>query len=143
MTDLSENEVLGDLDLPLDVPALPFPALTATLQDLYDERARRLAGGFDFDFGDDRGVHRIGTTDGDMIGWNEVTTLAGALVAAGQPNQSIIIVTDTGVAEVTAAEWQQILIAAAGFRQPIWGASFALQALDPLPEDFRADSYWS
>lgn len=129
-------------ELSLEVPALPLPAAPLSINDVFTERSRRLALGFDYDFGDARGVHRIGTTPEDMIGWNEVTTLAGALIASGAEGTLITIVTDTGVAEVTAEEWQQILIAAANFRQPIWGASFLLQAADPLPDDFRSDSYW-
>lgn len=106
------------------------------------ERARRLAAGFDFAFGDARGVHRIGTTPSDLAGWDEVTTLAQAMINAGQPDGQITIVTDTGPANITATEWQSILIAAANFRQPIWAASFALQAMDEIPLDFAADGYW-
>lgn len=120
---------------------LPGPLVRPV--DLHAERDRRLALGFDYGFGDARGVHRINTTLGDMAGWDEVTKFAQALINAGLGDQTIIIATGTGVAQVTAIEWQGVLIAAAAFRQPIWGASFVLEALDPIPLDFREDSYWT
>lgn len=106
------------------------------------ERARRLATGFDYDFGDGRGIHHIGTTEADMRGWDEVSKGASAAMALGLSDSSIAIVTDTGPVTVTAAEWQQILLAATAARQPIYAASFALQAMDPIPADFADDSYW-
>lgn len=106
------------------------------------ERDRRLSLGFDYNFGDVRGTHRIGTTPNDMIGWDEVTKATQALVAVGRETTPLTIVTDTGPATITAREWQDILVAAAVFRQPIWAASFALQAMSPIPEDFAADAYW-
>lgn len=105
------------------------------------ERARRLALGFNYDFGDSRGVHRIGTSDADMVGWDDVTKLAAAMLAAGQA-APINIVTNTGPATVTPQEWQLILLAAGAYRQPIWAASFALQAMVPIPADYPADSRW-
>lgn len=107
------------------------------------ERDRRLSLGFDYDFGDDRGTHHFGTTPDDMKGWDEVTTLAAAMIAAGQEADTITILTDTAPAVVTAAEWQDVLLAAGAFRQPIWQASFAIAAMDPIPQDFTDDSYWS
>ena len=98
------------------------------------ERVRRLALGFNYDFGDARGVHRIGTTEGDMTGWDEVTSWANAMLALGNTATTITIVTDTGPAEVTAQEWQGVLAGAAAFRQPIWGASFVLMNMDPIPD---------
>lgn len=109
---------------------------------IISERKRRLARGFDHDFGDTRGVHRIGTTPTDMEGWREVTDLANALLAAGDTETAVAIITDTGPVDVTAPEWTSILLAAAAFRQPIWGASFALQAMEELPEDVTADELW-
>jgi hypothetical protein len=106
------------------------------------ECARRLALGFDYDFGDGRGVHRFGTTPRDMAGWDEVSKLAQALANSGAPSTPINIATDTGLCQVTAPEWDAILIAAAAFRQPIWAASFALQAMTPIPEDYAAAEYW-
>jgi hypothetical protein len=106
------------------------------------ERDRRLALGFDFDFGDNRGVHRIGTTTNDMVGWNDVTSFANALSGLGDTTTTISILTDTGVASVTAPEWLQILVAAAAVRQPIWASSFALSAMETLPSDYTDDSYW-
>lgn len=119
----------------------PVPPPSA--QDVIEERRRRLAAGFDYDFGDERGVHRIGTSDDDMIGWDEVTKGAYSAIALGQPNTPIMIVTDTGAAQITAMEWQSILAAAAQFRQPIWQASFALQAMTPIPHDYADDKYWT
>lgn len=118
------------------------PLLPPTVDDVLAERARRLSAGFNFDFGDGRGVHRIGTTDADQIGWDEVTKYSQALVAAGQGEQQIGIVSDTGPTMVTAVEWQSILIAAGEFRQPIWTASFILQAMNPIPPDFADDGFW-
>jgi hypothetical protein len=117
-------------------------AVVPTAADVEIERKRRLAAGFDYAFPDARGTHRIGTTDADMAGWSEVTMLAGAMIAAGQPAGTIAIVTNTGPATVTAIEWQSILLAAAAFRQPIWAASFALQAMSPIPADYADDAHW-
>lgn len=113
-----------------------------TEADIIAERQRRLAAGFLYDFGDARGTHEFGTTDADMAGWTEVTQLANALLASGDTATAINIVTNTGHATVTAAEWQYVLLAAASFRQPIWAASFALQAMEPIPADFDDDQYW-
>lgn len=92
------------------------------------EREARLAAGFDYDFGDARGVHRIGTTRSDLAGWDEVTKYADALRAANDTVTEIAIATDTGSTTVTAHEWNAIQLAAAAFRQPIWAASFAVEA---------------
>lgn len=108
------------------------------------ECQRRLDLGFDYDFGDARGVHHIGTTDQDMKGWDEVTMAAQAMITAGAGSTAINIVTETGAATVTALEWNAILIAAAQARQPIWQASFALQAMDPIPADYATnETYWA
>lgn len=114
-----------------------------SIQDIISERERRLAAGFDYDFGDERGVHRIATTKADMEGWDEVAKLAAALVAVGDTTTLISIMTETGAAQITSLEWSQIALAAAQFRQPIWAASFALQAMDPIPGDYDDDGYWS
>lgn len=120
-------------------PAMPAP----TVAQVQAECDRRLAGGFDYDFTDGRGVHTIGTTEKDMKGWREVTDMANALVALGDTSTTITISTDTGVAAVTALEWQAILLAAAAFRQPIWAYSFALQAQDPIPANYTDDEHWT
>lgn len=117
-----------------------LPAVTAS--DVIAERSRRLAQGFDFDFGDVRGVHRIGTTAEDRAGWQEVTDATGAMIALGNGSATLLIVTDTGPVEITASEWQQILVAAAAARQPIWQASFVLQQMEPIPRGFASDGYW-
>jgi len=106
------------------------------------ERERRLGVGFAYDFGDTRGVHRIATSEQDMRGWDEVTKIANAMLALNDPVSTIDIVTEAGPVQVTAIEWQHILIAAAAFRQPIWTASFALQAMNPIPLDVTGDQYW-
>jgi hypothetical protein len=123
-----------------------FTAPTApahTVSNVITERQRRLTAGFDYDFADARGVHRIGTTKADLDGWDEVSKAASALVALGLPNQEIGIVTDTGPCNVTAIEWQSVLVGAMQFRQPIFAASFVLQASDPIPQNYADDSNWS
>lgn len=116
---------------------------TPTVDDVETERKRRLSIGFDYNFGDARGVHRIGTTESDMKGWDEVSKYAGALIDAGQQSTPISIATNTGVCTVTPIEWRAIEIASAAFRQPLWAASFALMATDPIPASYADDSYWS
>ncbi len=118
------------------------PAPPVTPSDIQLERARRLGLGFDYDFGDARGVHHIGTNEEDMKGWDEVAKASGAFIALGQSGAEFTIVTNTGPATVTALEFQGILAAAAQARQPIWAASFVLQQMNPLPADYTDDSYW-
>lgn len=115
-------------------------ALTQT--DVIAERETRLAAGFGYDFGDARGVHHIATTADDMKKWQEVTDSANALINLGQSTQTITIATETGPVDVTAMEWQAILVATAQFRQPIYQASFALMAMDPIPDDFATNPIW-
>jgi hypothetical protein len=107
-----------------------------------DERKRRLAEGFYYDFDDARGVHLIDTTEQDLIGWDEVTKAATSFAALGQTTQQINIVTNTGPVTVTATEWLQIIVAATEFRQPIWAASFALQEMETIPADYADDKWW-
>jgi hypothetical protein len=111
--------------------------------DVHAERDRRLALGFDFDFGAERGVHRFATTPGDMVGWQDVTTWATVQAVTGNETVTLPIKTETGPTVVTAAEWFAVLNTATAFRQPIWAASFVLEAMDPIPADFRQDSYWT
>tara|TARA_R110000796_G_scaffold128932_2_gene244559 strand:- start:283 stop:843 length:561 start_codon:yes stop_codon:yes gene_type:complete len=113
-----------------------------TVAQVITERQRRLAAGFDYDFADARGVHTIGTTEADMNGWDEVSKAASALVGLGLPDQAISIVTDTGPCDVTAIEWQSVLVSAMQFRQPIFAASFVLQGSDPIPQDYDDDVNW-
>lgn len=120
----------------------PDPA-PGTVEGVLAERARRLAMGFDYDFGDDRGVHRIGTTEDDLKGWDEVTKWANAAIATDNADDTLTILTETGTATVTPLEWQAILLAATAARQPLWAASFTLCATVPIPSDYTADSYWS
>lgn len=106
------------------------------------ERERRLALGFTYTFGDTRGAHVIGTSEQDMKGWSEITMASQAAMALGLATTPLNIVTNTGPATVTAQEWQQILLAASQFRQPIWASSFRLQTMAQIPADYTSDSYW-
>lgn len=129
---------------PDDGVARTYPDKTAipvTAAQVQAECARRLAVGFDYDFGGERGVHRFGTTERDLAGWDEVRALAAARVAETDTTP-ITIATDTGICQIAPDEWPQIDIAAADFRQPIWAYSFALQAQDPIPPDYTDDGYW-
>lgn len=114
---------------------------TLTARHIYAERDRRLALGFDYDFGDDRGVHKIGTTEADLRGWNEVTTAFGAADKLSIA-LTLTIMTETGPAQVNSAEWAAILLQSATVRQAIWAASFALQESDPIPDDYTNDIHW-
>lgn len=118
-------------------------SVPVTLEEIVAERERRLALGFNYDFGDERGKHRIATTDADMKGWREVDDLAQTYINLGQPTGPLVIETQTGSANITAMEWQQIKLEAAKFRQPLWLRSFMLQAMSPIPGNFTDDSYWS
>lgn len=126
----------GNTIQPADVPPI-------TVNNIVKERERRLTLGFDYNFNDVRGIHHIGTTENDMIGWDEVTKFANALISTGNGAQLLTIVTDTGPVQLTALEWQGVLIAAGMFRQPIWAASFYLQTLDPIPANYTNDMYWA
>ncbi|MCC5960533.1 MAG: hypothetical protein JJU08_14470 [Rhodobacteraceae bacterium] len=125
---------------------LPPPEVPPSQEELAErigqERDRRLAAGFNYDFGDARGAHRINTTDKDMRGWDEVTKLAQTALNLGQSDAPIGIKTGTGRVTVTAAEWQMILLAAGQHRQPIFNAAFDLREMDPIPEDYADDTWW-
>ena len=125
--------------IPTQQPVITLPV---TIDDVIRERSRRLQEGFNYNFNDQRGIHHIGTTNQDMMGWDEVSKFAAALLAIGDTTTVINIVTNTGPTQVTALEWQNILIAAAQFRQPIWAASFYLQSLNSIPTDYQNDQYW-
>jgi hypothetical protein len=138
--------VLGDsagVSVQADQVVVTYAVPLPTVNDVAAERNRRLALGFNYDFGDARGVHHIGTTDADMVGWGEVSTYAGALIDSGDVETLIAIATDTGLCQVTAPEWRAVEVAAAEFRQPLWAASFALMAQSPIPEDYTNDTYWT
>lgn len=123
--------------------AEPVPPVSVTMDDIVVERQRRLSLGFDYDFQDGRGVHHIGTTDEDMIGWDEVTKFSQAAINIGAPNTLMNILTDTGSVQITALEWQAILMRATAVRQPIWMSSFALMAMQTIPTDYKDNKYWS
>ena len=133
-TERVENGFLVPWTMPLE-----YEALIGAVE---MERKRRLAVGFDYDFKDERGVHRIGTTEQDEKGWDKVTKLASAYLMVGKPDAKILIVTDHGPVYVTAIEWQNVLIAAAEFQQPIFAKSFAIQAMQPSPQDVENPEYW-
>lgn len=110
--------------------------------DVLSERRRRLAAGYEHDFGDDRGVHLLATGVDDMTGWDDLTRAALAAIALGQPEKSFTIVTETGTADVSAAEWAAIVDAMSDRRQAIWQASFALLSKKSIPKDFARNSRW-
>lgn len=108
------------------------------------ERDRRLAlASFTYDFGDDRGIHVIGTDEKDMKAWmDEVIPIAQARLALGDATP-INIVTNTGPVSVTPTEWMDIVNTGGAGRQAIWQYYFALIAMDPIPSDYQDDQYWS
>ena len=128
----------------VDVQPYEPPVVVVTADDVGAERDRRLALGFSFNFGDERGAHRFGTTPRDWIGWDRVTKMKDALFQAGDSTTTIHIDTETGGADVTGPEWNGILLyAAATFEQPLWQASFILQAMSPIPLDYATNAaYW-
>lgn len=120
-------------------------APTAITQEMLTaESERRLSVGFDFNFADERGVHRFGTTPQDMKRWTEeVTPLAQAASNTGNPDRLISIKTDTGPVDISASEWWIILNAAGAWRQPIYAAYFLLKSLSPIPNDYAVnDQHW-
>lgn len=121
-------------------PIAPAPIIT--IEQVVAERGRRLSLGFAYNFNDARGIHRIGTTPADKDGWDDVTKGAQAMINLGAGTSTLDVVTDTGPVTITATEWQHILLAATAFRQPIWTASFRLQAMNPIPADYAADIHW-
>jgi hypothetical protein len=135
----SNDMVLADDELSLRVGT----AKADLIDGIVAERQRRLSLGFDYDFQDVRGVHRVGTTPEDMTGWREVIDFANALIDTGDTTTTIAIVTDTGPTNVTAPEWQAVMLQAATVRQRIWAKSFVLQAMNPIPEDYANDNYWT
>lgn len=112
-----------------------------TAAHVHAERDRRLAGGFIYDFGNERGEHFFGTTTDDMKGWEEVRSGAGVIRRLGL-STLLRISTKTGAVEITPEEWDLVEFAALTFRQPIWQASFDLEAMDPIPADYADDVHW-
>lgn len=133
----TEAELTGALK------AYGLPGPRVLPEDVHAERDRRLALGFSYDFGDERGTHVIRTTPGDMVGWDEVSKWANVRAVRGQLQATLTIATGNGAVVVTADDWLNILDAATAFRQPIWGASFVLEAMNPIPADFREEAYWT
>ena len=83
--------------------ARPSLCLQISPEQVQAERRRRLALGFDYDFGDARGIHTLATTEKDMEGWAEVTQWANAMIAKGKPGETLLIATETGPATPTVA----------------------------------------
>lgn len=113
-----------------------------TVADVQAERDRRLNEGFVYDFKDKRGQHRIGASDSDWIGWQEVSAIATKALMRDKPKTVLDIVTDTGPLSVTADEWLDILDAIEAFRQPIVLAAFSLMVREPIPADLSNDTLW-
>lgn len=107
------------------------------------ERERRMALGFDYDFQDARGVHRFGTTQADMKGWDDVDKSVNAMMTLGFSGVEFPIDTNTGPVLITPIDWAKITMGATAFRSPLWMKSFALLAMAPIPSDFASDAYWS
>lgn len=107
-----------------------------------EERSRRLALGFEFDFGDARGVQYIQTRPVDAEGWQQVDRWAAAMSGMGDATSTLLIVTGTGPVNVTAPEWHALVAYGSTVQQPIWQASFALRSMDPVPEDYADDKWW-
>ena len=122
---------------------LTRPVVAVTADGVIAERTRRLALGFDYDFGDARGIHHFETSEEDMKGWDTVDKSANAFVAVGMPDQEINLATGSGAVTITAIEWSSIMVAATIWQQPIWQASFTLQAMDPIPQDYTDDKWWT
>lgn len=125
------------------VRTVTLSAVPVTSEMVQTERSRRLSLGFNYDFGDSRGIVHIGMTAHDMEGWDSVTKLANALIATGNGSQAITIVPEATPISVTALEWMAVLIAAGAAQQPLWQASFVLQAQSPIPDDYTNDSHWN
>ena len=137
------HQWLGEITNNAGTPEPVYEPIIITAADVVVERERRLTLGFDYDFADARGTHRIATTEHDMKGWEAVTKWAQAKHALGQDAATKTIVTETGPVDITPIEWYQIIDAGDAFQGPIWAASFALQAMDPIPTDYTDNSYWS
>lgn len=117
------------------------PSRAALIDAIDAERDRRLAAGFDHDFGDD-GIHRIATTPADMAGWDIVTKAATALVLA-ESAATIEIHTDTGIAHVTGAEWNAAMLHyRLSIEQPVTLAALRMKAMTPIPQDITNPAYW-
>lgn len=120
----------------------PDPVPPPNIWDVAAERERRLQLGFNHDFKDERGVARMATTPKGMEGWDEVTKWSNSAIALGRPDDQLDILPETGPIKVTALEWQEVLQTATIVRQPLWAASFMLQHMDPIPEDYADDKWW-
>lgn len=124
-------------------PAPHEPPPPPTIDDVAAERARRIAVGFTYVFDDERGAHFFATTPDDMVGWGRVTTIKDALFQAGDDTTLIHIRSASGPLSVTGPEWNAILLyEAASFEQPLWQASFVIEDMDPIPDDYTDGKYW-
>ena len=115
-----------------------------SINDVVRERSRRLAVGFDYNFGTAEApdIKHVGTSEEDMVGWNEVTSWANAQVALNDTTSTVTIMTDDGAVVVTAIGWLKVVNAATAFRQPIWAASFTLENMTPIPSDYTDNKWW-
>lgn len=128
MSRIIHNLATGESTVDEDWTPDPVARTAAELKSLVNrERDRRLAVGFDYDFGDARGVHRFGTTPQDRAGWADVKAIADAALQAGASSTEIEVRTDTGDVTITAAEWPAIQLAAAQAFQPVWQASWTVK----------------
>jgi hypothetical protein len=134
---------LAETFLPDDhAEVVAFRNPPVSVEDVGNERDRRLALGFNYAFGDARGVHHFATTERDRKGWDQVTRLKDTLIQVGDASP-IKIWTETGEVSVTPADWNMIILyAATAFEQPLWAAAAALQKKTKIPADFRDDKYW-
>lgn len=117
-------------------------SIKITEDQVWAEKDRRWALGFDYKFPDERGTHRFGTTKKDLEDWNKVTVSAQTALNLGQPEARIPIWTDTGVTSVTALEWQGVLATADVFFQNVIAYAGALIAYPPIPVDYTDDKWW-
>lgn len=114
-----------------------------TAEDVYRERDRRLALGYDFDFGDARGVHHFATDDENMKGWNKVTDWAGLQLIVGNTLDWVELDTDTGQVAVVPVEWVAIFQAMTTWQQTLYSAAPTIAAMTPIPGDYTDDARWA
>lgn len=107
----------------------PEPSRSETELIDYVEKRRKAKTsiGYNYDFGDARGVHTIGTTVKDRDGWDEVWRLSDSLIKKNQGTATLKIRTDTGETTITASEWPDIQAAGTLYFQPVYDASWTIK----------------